>query len=67
MNIPQPIEEGPVQISWRQSVADPQKAVSVFEVDFGKTDFSPGRAANVEKAVVAILRVGLGVSLSRHK
>ncbi len=67
MQIPEPIVEGPVKISWKQSVTDPLKAVSTFEVDFGKTDFNPVQAAAIERAIVTILRGTLKVSLSRHK
>ena len=67
MWLPEPITEGPVKLSWRQSVADPQKVVSVFEVDFGKTNFSPEKAVDVQRAIVAILRGTLDVSLSKIK
>lgn len=67
MDIPDAIEEKAVKIHWRQSTADPRKVVSIFEIDFGKTQLSPAEAADIGKEVVAILRVSLGVKLTLFK
>ena len=64
--MPEPEIEGPVRISWRRSEADSRKVVSTFEVDFGKTNLEPEKAADVELAVVKTLRRKLRVKLPRH-
>ena len=64
VNLPQPIKEGPVEIRFDRS---DRKVRVTYIVDFAQTDLSPGAAANVQKAIVAVLRTGLGVSLSRLK
>ncbi len=63
-NPPQPIKEGAVEIRFHRS--DGKIRVS-YSVDFAETDLSPSAAANVQKAIVAVLRKGLGVSLSKLK
>ena len=60
----QPIKEGAVEIRFDRSDG---KIRVTYIVDFAKTDLSPGAAANVQKAIVTVLRKGLGVSLSRLK
>jgi len=60
----QPIKEGPVEIRFDRSDG---KIRVTYTVDFAQTDLSPGAAANVQKAIVTVLRKGLGVSLSRLK
>ena len=63
MNMPEPKREGPVVISWRQSIADPRKLVTTFEVDWGKTEMTPGEAAEVTMAIVMMLRAHLEIKL----
>jgi len=67
VEIPNPIEEGAVRVHWRSSLADPRKVVTIFEIDFGKTKLNPISAANVSRAVVALLRTSLGVKLTPFK
>ncbi len=67
MDIPSPIEEGAVKIHWRQSITDPRKVVSIFEIDFGRTKLNPTEAANIGKAVVVLLRASLGATLSQFR
>lgn len=67
MDIPDAIEEKAVKIHWGQSTTDPRKVVSIFEIDFGKTSLSPTEAASIGKAIVAVLRVSLGVKLTPFK
>ena len=61
---PEPIEEGPVRIEFERSKG---KQKVTFAIDFGDTDLDPHKAAIVLKEIVGILRLGLGVSLSRCK
>lgn len=58
----EPIIEGPVEISYEGSGG---KQKVTFTIDFDKTDLSPGKAADLHKAIVAILRSGLDVELSK--
>ena len=66
MEIPEAEIEGPVSINWYRSHSDPRKIVSVFKIDFGKTDLDPIKAANINLAVVRVLRQELNVKLPRH-
>lgn len=61
---PEPIEEGPVRIEFERSKGR-QKVT--FVIDFGETDIDPHKAGTVVNEIVGILRLGLGVSLSRCK
>lgn len=61
---PEPIVEGPVRIEFERSQG---KQKVTFVVNFGETDLDPHKAATVIKKIVGILRLGLGVSLSRCK
>ena len=58
----EPIIEGPVEIRFEKSG---RMVKAVYTVDFGKTKLSPTEAANIQKAIVAVLRTGLGVKLSK--
>ena len=60
----QPIKEGAVEIRFDRSNG---KIRVTYTVDFAQTHLSPGAAANVQKAIVAVLRKELGVSLSKLK
>ena len=66
MEIPEPEIEGPVSIYWYRSNTDPRKIVSLFQIDFGKTDIDPIKAANINLAIVRLLRQELNVKLTRH-
>jgi len=57
------IEEGPVEIQFVQSKNN--KVKFIITVDFGETDLPPEKASDVFKSIVADLRLGLGVSLSK--
>lgn len=59
-----PIEEGAVKIQFEKSNG---KIKVTYSIDFAKTDLNPSEAATLQKAVVAVLRTGLGVELSRCK
>ncbi len=61
MDVP-PIKEGAVEI-WFEDSKGKQKIT--FVVDFGETNLSPTAAATVFKQIVGILRLGLGVALSK--
>ena len=58
----EPIIEGPVEICFEKSDG---KVKAVYTIDFAKTDLSSTEAANIQKAIVAVLRTGLGVKLSK--
>lgn len=60
----QPIKEGAVEIRFDESDG---KVRVTYTVDFAQTDLSPSAAANVQKAIVTVLRKGLGVSLAKLK
>lgn len=60
----EPIEEGAVKIHFEKSN---DKIKATYIIDFGKTNLTPFEASNIQKAIVAILRTGLGVELSRCK
>jgi len=62
--LPEPIKEGPVEIRFERSRG---KIRVTYIIDFGETDLDPHKAATVLKEIVGILRLGLGVSLSRCK
>lgn len=57
------IKEGPVEIRFEDSKEGRIKVTYI--VDFGKTDFSPSKAATAMKAMVAVLRSSLDVKLSK--
>lgn len=57
------IEEGPVEIQFTPSKNDRVKII--ITVDFGETDLSSTKAANLFKSIIAELRVGLGIELSK--
>ncbi len=57
-----PIEEGPVKIQFEESGG---KIKATYVIDFGKSKLSSHEAANLNKAIVAVLRTGLGVELSK--
>jgi len=59
------IEEGPVSIEFEESKRG--KIKINFIVDFGETDLSSDRASAIFRSIVANLRAGLGVSLSKCK
>lgn len=58
------IEEGPVKIQFEKS-GDNVKVIHT--IDFAKTSLAAHQAANIQKAIVAVLRTGLGVELSKCK
>lgn len=58
----EPIIEGPVEIRFEESGG---KVKAVYTIDFAKADLSATEAANIQKAIVAVLRTGLGVELSK--
>jgi len=61
---PGPIIEGPVEIRFATSKG---KQKVTFIIDFGKSDVSPSEAGNIVRVIVANLRMGLGVRLSKFK
>lgn len=58
----EPIKEGAVEIRFADSEG---KQRITFIIDFGKTDLSPNEAGDIFKSIVAILRTGLDVELSK--
>lgn len=58
----EPIIEGPVKIQFEDSDG---KIKVTYVVDFAKSKLSTHEAANLNKAIVAVLRTGLGVELSK--
>jgi len=57
-----PIEEGPVKIQFEDSDG---KIKATYVIDFAKSKLSTHEAANLNKAIVAVLRTSLGVELER--
>ena len=60
----EPIKEGPVKIQFEKSNGHIKVT---YTVDFAKTNLSAHKAGNLQKAIVALLRTGLGVELSKCK
>lgn len=60
----EPIEEGAVKIQFEKSNG---KIKVSYAIDFAKSKLSSHEAANLQKAIVAVLRTALGVELSRCK
>jgi len=58
------IEDGAVKIQFEKSNG---KIRVAYVVDFAKTELNPSQAATLQKAIVAVLRTGLGVALSECK
>ena len=65
--IPEPIKEGAVEISWEFSEVQVDKIKAIISIDFGMTDLSSSEAADVQRAIVNVLRVGLKVQLGKFK
>ena len=63
-SLPYSRKEGPVEISFEKS--DGRVRVT-YAIDFAKTRLSGEQAGKIQRAVVALLRVALGVSLSDFK
>lgn len=63
MDMPQPIKEGAVEISWDRSPTNPKKIRTHIILDFGKTDWTPEKAATKQGHVVRTLRRYFGVKL----
>jgi len=55
------IEDGAVKIQFEKSNG---KIKVAYVIDFAETDLDPSQAATLQKAIVAVLRTGLGVALS---
>lgn len=60
----EPIEEGAVKIQFEKSNGHIK---ATYVIDFAKSKLTSHEAANLQKAIVAVLRIGLGVELSRCK
>ena len=58
------IEDGAVKIQFERSNG---KIRVAYVIDFAKTKLNPSEAATLQKAIVAVLRAGLGVDLSECK
>jgi len=58
------IEDGAVKIQFKKSNG---KIKVAYVIDFAKTKLDPSEAATLQKAIVAVLRTGLGVELLRCK
>lgn len=58
------IEDGAVKIQFEKSNG---KIRVAYVIDFAETSLSPSEAATLQKAIVAVLRTGLGVDLSEFK
>lgn len=67
MEYPEPVEEGAVKISWIPSTIKPDRVKAILEIDFGKTDMSPTQAGAVQRSLIDILRLALGIRLSIFK
>jgi len=67
LDMPEPVEEKMVKISWDRSPANSRKIRVHIILDFGKTDWSPEKAADKQGYVVRTIRRYFGVKLSRIK
>jgi len=67
LDMPEPVEEKMVKISWDRSPANSRNIRVHIILDFGKTDWSPEKAADKQGYVVRTIRRYFGVKLSRIK
>jgi len=65
MDMPEPIKEKMIEISWDRSPSDPRKIRQHIILDFGKTDWSPEKAVDKAGYVIRTIRRQFGVKLSR--
>lgn len=64
-DMPKPIEEKPVKISWDRSPSNPRKIVTTIVLDFGELDWSPEKAADKQRLVINSIRRHFSVKLER--
>lgn len=67
MDMPEPIREKMIEISWDRSPSDPRKIRQHIILDFGKTDWDAHTAVVKAGYVIRTIRRQFGVKLSRIK
>ena len=65
LDMPEPIREKMIEISWDRSPTDSRKIRQHITLDFGKTDWSPDKAVEKAGYVIRTIRRQFGVKLSR--
>lgn len=65
LDMPKPVEENAVKISWDRSSIDRRKIRTTIVLDFGKVDWSPEKAAEKQRLVINQVRRSFGVKLER--
>lgn len=65
LDMPEPVKEKMVEISWDRSPTDPRKIREHIILDFGKTDWSPEEASDRSIRVIRTIRRQFGVKLSK--
>ena len=65
LDMPEPIKERMIEISWDRSPADPRKIRQHIILDFGKTDWDANTAVEKAGYVIRTVRRQFGVKLSR--
>ena len=65
LGMPESIKEKMIEIYWDRSPTDPRKIRQHIILDFGKTNWSPEKAADKARYVIRTIRRQFGVKLSR--